>query len=236
MFAWSMPIKSSLSVSTTSAHRDLQRIHEHYKLSVLKRCVPKTLLFTFSLRSRSKTRRSKNARFREEVKRYRAKSALRLLLAIWRLASGPGLGFRALVFKKAAFCVRVVKTTKMIHTVKRCRDNVSGSVKRLPCALSTNSSVSKCSATPARIAATPPGARPGFGGPNYPRHPTGVQDGMRQRGVAATPLETAERAATGVATRWSTKGGGAGIVRRCPSTVSCTVPSGESPNFRWIHS
>ena len=21
---------------------------------------------------------------------------------------------------------------------------------------------------------------------------------------------------------------------RCPSTVSCTVPSGESPNFRWI--
>ena len=33
--------------------------------------------------------------------------------------------------------------------------------------------VSKCSATPARIAATPPGARQGFGGPNYPRHPTG---------------------------------------------------------------
>ena len=24
--------------------------------------------------------------------------------------------------------------------------------------------------------------------------------------------------------------------RRCPSTVSCTVPSGESPNFRWIPS
>ena len=23
-------------------------------------------------------------------------------------------------------------------------------------------------------------------------------------------------------------------VRRCPSTVSCAVPSGESPNFRWI--
>ena len=25
-------------------------------------------------------------------------------------------------------------------------------------------------------------------------------------------------------------------IRRCPSTVSCTVPSGESPNFRWIPS
>ena len=34
--------------------------------------------------------------------------------------------------------------------------------------------VSKCSATPARIAATPPGARRGVGGPNYPRQPTGV--------------------------------------------------------------
>ena len=32
--------------------------------------------------------------------------------------------------------------------------------------------VSKCSATPARIAATPPGARQGFGGSNYLRHPT----------------------------------------------------------------
>ena len=33
--------------------------------------------------------------------------------------------------------------------------------------------VSNCSATPTRIAATPPGARQGFGGPTYPRHPTG---------------------------------------------------------------
>ena len=33
--------------------------------------------------------------------------------------------------------------------------------------------VSKCSATPARIAVAPPEARQRFGGPNYPRHPTG---------------------------------------------------------------
>ena len=33
--------------------------------------------------------------------------------------------------------------------------------------------VSKCSVTPARIAATPLGARQGFGGPNYPRQPKG---------------------------------------------------------------
>ena len=32
----------------------------------------------------------------------------------------------------------------------------------------------KCSATLASVAAPPPGARQGFGGPNYPRHPTGV--------------------------------------------------------------
>ena len=33
--------------------------------------------------------------------------------------------------------------------------------------------VSKCSATLASVAAPPPGARQGFGVPNYPRHPTG---------------------------------------------------------------
>ena len=33
--------------------------------------------------------------------------------------------------------------------------------------------VSKCSATLASVAAPPPGARQGFRGPNYPRHPTG---------------------------------------------------------------
>ena len=37
----------------------------------------------------------------------------------------------------------------------------------------TPSLVSNCSATPAKIAATTPEARQGFGGPNYPRHPTG---------------------------------------------------------------
>ena len=51
-------------------------------------------------------------------------------------------------------------------------------------------SVSKCSATLASVAAPPLGARQGFGGPNYPRHPlqvglhgmgaTGVRDGVRQ--------------------------------------------------------
>ena len=33
--------------------------------------------------------------------------------------------------------------------------------------------VSKCSATLTSVAAPPPGARQGFRGPNYPRHPTG---------------------------------------------------------------
>ena len=32
------------------------------------------------------------------------------------------------------------------------------------------------------------------------------------------------------------RGQAAFSLRRCPSTVSCTVPSGESPNFRWIPS
>ena len=34
--------------------------------------------------------------------------------------------------------------------------------------------VSKCSATLASLAAAPPGARQGFGGPNYRRHPSQV--------------------------------------------------------------
>ena len=51
--------------------------------------------------------------------------------------------------------------------------------------------MSKCGATPARIAATPLGARQGFGGPDYPRHPTGGPEwGDRAfgGGVAARPL------------------------------------------------
>ena len=53
----------------------------------------------------------------------------------------------------------------------------------------------KCSATLASVAAPPPGAQQGFGGPNYPRHPTGGS-GWGATGpfgggggvVAATPL------------------------------------------------
>ena len=52
--------------------------------------------------------------------------------------------------------------------------------------------VSKCSVTPARKAAPPLGARQGFGGPSYPRHPTeesgmGVRQGPLGCDTPATP-------------------------------------------------
>ena len=68
-----------------------------------------------------------------------------------------------------------------------------------------------------RIAATPPGARQGFGGPNYPRHPARGSGMGCDRALCwgcscdtpATPSKTAERAATGgVARPWSATGGG----------------------------
>ena len=77
--------------------------------------------------------------------------------------------------------------------------------------------VGNCSATRYSVAAPPPGARQGFGGPMHPRHPPAVADReVRQAafwgGVAATPLLHTQNCGMsrdrGVATPWSATGGG----------------------------
>ena len=77
--------------------------------------------------------------------------------------------------------------------------------------------VGNCSATHCSVAAPPPGARQGFGGPMRPRHPP---RGGRERGatgvfwggVAATPLLHTQNCGMsrdrGVATPWSATAGG----------------------------
>ena len=78
--------------------------------------------------------------------------------------------------------------------------------------------VGKCSATCCTVAAPPPGARHGLGGPMHPRHPLRWQRERCDRGlwgaggVAATPLLHTQNCGmscdTGVATPWSATGGG----------------------------
>ena len=72
-----------------------------------------------------------------------------------------------------------------MHTGRHtCTSLVSG---RHTC----TSLVSKCSATPARIAATSLGARQGFGGSHYPRHPKGgVRDWVRQVPLGGCSCDT----------------------------------------------
>ena len=83
-----------------------------------------------------------------------------------------------------------------------------------------------CSATRYSVAAPPPGARQGFGGPMRPRH---TPRGGRERcdrglwgGVAATPLLHTQNCGMsrnrGVATPWSPTGGGCSV---CPTKAIC---------------
>ena len=96
------------------SHDELSLVHE---LSVLKRCVPKTLAFAFGLRLRSKTRcfktrvlgrRLSNGKPQERL-RFRAlrsktlafkKRIAIISLRFYRLPSGPGLAFGSFAFKK----------------------------------------------------------------------------------------------------------------------------------------
>ena len=59
----------------------------------------------------------------------------------------------------------------------------------IPCEWMFATLVSQCSAALASAAAQPPGARQGFGGPNYPRHPRWWQ--------CYTPLPRARVSLTG---------------------------------------
>ena len=109
--------------------------HPNYHLSVLKRCVPKTLAFAFGLRLRSKTRCFKTRvlgrrlpngkpqerlRFRDlRSKTLAFKNALRsLFLRFKDFPQGQGLRSGPLRSKNAAFCVCVLKPTKII--IKKC--------------------------------------------------------------------------------------------------------------------
>ena len=71
--------------------------------------------------------------------------------------------------------------------------------------------VGNCSATRYSVAAPPPGARQGCGGPMHPRHPPAVAErgatgAFGGGGVAATPLLHTQNC--GIATPWSATGGG----------------------------
>ena len=79
----------------------------------------------------------------------------------------------------------------------------------------TTNLVSKCSVTLASVVAPASGARQGFEGPNYPRHPTEGSGmgatGPFTGGVAATPLRHTRNCGKShdgdVATPWSATGG-----------------------------
>ena len=85
--------------------------------------------------------------------------------------------------------------------------------------------VGKCSPTRYSVAAPPPGARYGLGGPMHPRYPLRWQrvsqrgaTGAFGRSVAATPLLRTQNCGMsrdrGVATPWSATGGGCSV---CPT-------------------
>ena len=85
-------------------------------LSVLKRCVPKTLAFAFGLRLRSKKRRFKTRvlgrrlpngkpqerlRFRDlRSKTLAFKKRIAIVSCDFKTSSGPGFAFRSFAFKK----------------------------------------------------------------------------------------------------------------------------------------
>ena len=92
--------------------------------------------------------------------------------------------------------------------------------------------VGNCTTTRCSVAAPPPGARHGFGGPMHPRHPRAMAErgatGAFGGGVAATPLLHIQNCGMsrdrGVATQWSAIGGGCSV---CP-TKALTGVTGQS--------